>query len=439
MELEHLCKNCMNGLVMNGICGSCGKAASEPEIRPSYALPAGYMLCRQYYLGRVLGSGGFGITYLAWDVRNNRRVAVKELFLGSDMVRDNQTRNVQIKQGQENYFAHMKKRFLEEAQILYEFSNVPDITDVYHMFQENGTAYYAMEFLEGMDLKLYLRKNGTLSWERLSVYVRMILRALSALHSRSFIHRDISPDNIFLTKDGHAKLIDFGSLRCYNSGKGLTTILKQQFAPYEQYRSDGKQGPWTDIYSLSVTMYYALSGVLIPKAPDRLQGDSVTFLSELVPSLPRHVAYAIEKGMAVMAEKRYQTVDAFYEALFRGEKMHGTTQTKNEMRYMGKVVCINGMFSGKSWGIAQGGMLSVGRDKRCQIVYPPNTPGISRMQCSFIYHENGNIYVRDENSTYGTFVNGNRLTPGTWYMLSTNSVVGIAQEKYRIQSRGEKA
>lgn len=410
----------------------------EHENRPPYALPAGYMLCQQYYLDRVLGSGGFGITYLAWDIRNNRSVAVKELFISSDMVRDNQTRSVQIKQGQEGYFAHMRKRFLEEAQILYEFSNVPDITDVYHLFQENGTAYYAMEFLEGMDLKSYLRKNGTLSWEKLSVYVRMILRALSALHSRSFIHRDISPDNIFLTKDGHAKLIDFGSLRCYNSGKGLTTILKQQFAPYEQYRSDGKQGPWTDIYSLSVTMYYALSGVLSPKAPDRLQEDSVVPLAALVPSLPRHVAYAIEKGMAVLADNRYQTVDAFYEALFPGEKRNSAVQSQTGMRRTGKIVCINGVFYGKSWDIVQGSMVSVGRDRRCGIVYPPNTPGISRIQCTFTYHENGNIYVRDENSTYGTFLNGKRLNPGTWYVLGTNSVVGVAQEKYRIQSRGER-
>ncbi len=471
MNLEQLCRNCMQGTIINGVCNRCGKPVGDDGDRPVYALPAGHLLCRQYYLGRVLGHGGFGITYLAWDTRNNRRVAIKELFLNTDMTRASNAYIAKVNEGQESYLAHIRQRFLEEAQALYEFSNVADIINVYHLFQENGTAYYAMEFLEGRDLKSVLKTGGRMSWEQLSVYVRMILRALNALHARSLIHRDISPDNIFLTVDGRAKLIDFGSLRSYNSGRGLTTILKQQFAPYEQYRTNGKQGPWTDIYSLSITMYYALSGLLAPKAPDRVLEDRAVPIAEQVPNLPPHVAAAIWKGMAVAPEDRYQNVSDFYMALFPGEslppvvqssmppvppaqsyvppqnRVTGNTNIQNQAagnlrpqspptgntRPQRSVCCIAGYYSGNAWNISRGMMITVGRDRRCIITYPPNAQGISRLQCSFAYNENRSVYVRDENSTYGTFVNGTRLKPGVWYPLRADSIITFGQEKYMIR------
>lgn len=459
MNLEKLCRNCMLGTIESGVCSKCGKPAGAEQSRPAYALPSGMVLCRQYFLGRVLGSGGFGITYLAWDMKNRRRVAIKELFPNMDMTRTAHSASVQVVSGQEGYVEHIRQRFLEEAQALYAFSEVPDIMDVYHLFRENGTAYYAMEYLEGTDLKTFLKKNGRMTWEQISVYVRMILSALCALHARNLIHRDISPDNIFLTVQGKAKLIDFGSLRCYNNGMGLTTILKQNFAPYEQYQSNGKQGPWTDIYALCVTIYYALSGVLPPKAPERILEDSTAPLRQLAPGTPEHVSRAVTKGMAVSAGERFQSAGALFAALFPGEEFPRTgVQAEAGMRPRAgagaqagagmrpgtgaqaatgvrsrRIICISGSYTGRSWELAAGCACLTGRDARCQIPYPPRMPGISRQQCTFLLHVNGNAYVRDEHSAYGTFVNGQRIRPGMWYLLGADSVVGFAQERFQIR------
>ena len=418
MELQHLCTYCMAGSTEQYLCPVCKNPADWDKKRPATALPARHILGQQYYIGRVIGCGGYGITYLAWDMKVGRRVAVKEFYPTQDVTREQNGVSVRVVFGQEDYVAHVKKRFLEEAQSIYAFSAEADIVNVYRLFEENGTAYYSMEFLDGMDLKSTLLKYGKMPWEKLSVYMKMVMRALQAIHEKNLIHRDISPDNIFLTRDGHAKLIDFGSLRSYNNPNGLTTILKHNFAPYEQYRSNGNQGPWTDIYALCVTMYYALSGVLPPKAPDRIMSDQTIPLEQLCPTLPANVAQAIKKGMSVMPEERYQTVAELSRQIF------GTTG----------YICLvfQGMLNGKRWYIKPGESYVIGRDFSCNIQYPPNAAGISRRQCMVYVDGNGKVYVKDENSTYGTYLNGQRLQPPMWYEWQAGSVVNFGQETVTI-------
>lgn len=152
MGQESRCIHCMQGVVLRGVCTSCGKPETEDAQRPINALPVRYLLGqKQYELGRVLGSGGYGITYLAWDQKGERRVAVKELFPAHAVRRGENGRDVVVTQGQQQYFQHVKQRFCEEAQALYGLKNVPEVIDVYRLFEENGTAYYVMEYLEGMD------------------------------------------------------------------------------------------------------------------------------------------------------------------------------------------------------------------------------------------------------------------------------------------------
>lgn len=432
MNLQNLCTNCMSGSMENGVCPKCKKPAGWEKERLAFAIPARHLLGGQYYIGKVLGSGGFGITYLAWDTKVGRRVAVKELYPNKDVTRVNGSCDVKVVPGQEDYFSHIRQRFLEEAQSLYEFSEVADIIDVYRLFQENHTAYYAMEFLEGMDLKTCLLKNGRMSWEQLSEYIKPTLRALAALHEKNMIHRDISPDNIFLTKGGGVKLIDFGSLRCYNNANGLTTILKHNFAPYEQYRMNGNQGPWTDIYSLSVTMYYALSGVLPPKAPDRILTDNVVPIKTYCPGLPEHVADAITKGMAVQTEQRYQNVYDFGNGLFEDRKWLKGNQNSSKPYMVKQIHCVEGILRGRKWELYPEQVFLLGRDKRCLALYPPKAPGISRLQCSIMLDRQGRLFVRDENSTYGTFINGTRLQGGRWYAYPSGSIIRFAGEQYQI-------
>lgn len=437
MELRDLCTNCMMGSIERRICSFCGKPADWETDRPAIALPARYTLGGQYYLGKVIGYGGFGITYLAWDVNNNARVAVKELFPNKDVTREKNGCTVRVVFGQEEYVDHIKKRFLEEAQSLYVFSAETDIINVYRLFEENHTAYYSMEYLDGMDLKTALKKNGKMPWERLSAYMYMIIAALRALHEKNLIHRDISPDNIFLTRNGRAKLIDFGSLRSYNNPNGLTTILKHNFAPYEQYRTNGNQGPWTDIYSLCVTMYYALSGVLPPKAPDRIMSDKTVLIKNYCPSLPDNVVQAIHKGMSIMPEDRYQTVDELAAQLFgavRPNFVQGNAKRQStpvqEVQY--PVIIFQGTLNGKRWYLRRGEAYVVGRDTSCNIQFPTTTPGISRRQCMIYMDEYNKVWCRDENSSYGTFLNQQRLTPGQWYEIRSGYVISFGQEKLKL-------
>lgn len=449
----------MSGVLEGGVCTHCGKTAGDGEVRPMQTLPAGYLLCnRQYYLGRVLGSGGFGITYLAWDRKNNRKAAVKEFFPQHLAVRDEKSPQVVVGKEQDAEFQHSKMRFLQEAQALYELDDVPEVIDVFHLFEENGTAYYVMELLEGQDLKKYLAVNGVMSWVQLQSSLIMILRALDAVHRKKMIHRDISPDNIFMLQGGGAKLIDFGNARSYMSSNPLTKIIKTRFAPVEQFSDEGRQGPWTDIYSLCVTMYYALSGTLPPPSSERLicmkeQGkDPVKPLETLNPKLPLHVVRAIRKGMAVMEQKRFHTVRELSEQLFPDknilerqalpklrqipeakqptESFHGSNYSRQTA--FPTIQCIQGVLQGKQLSLRPGRVETVGRGRDVSVVYPAECPGISRHQCSFTLDNKGSAYVRDDGSSYGTRLNDRHLKPMEWNLVKKGDIICFAKEKYRI-------
>lgn len=464
MELNKICIYCMSGTVTGGVCTYCKRAAGNGADRPAQTLPARFMLCgRQYYLGKVLGNGGFGITYLAWDQKNNRKVAVKEFFPRHLAVRGENGIQVRVHQQQREEFDHAKMRFQEEAQTLYELRHVPEVIDIFHLFEENGTAYYVMELLYGQDLKGYLAAKGVMSWAQLQQPLCMILRALHAVHKRQMIHRDISPDNIFMLREGGAKLIDFGNARSYMSANPLTKIVKTRFAPVEQFSDDeGRQGPWTDIYSLSVTLYYALSGVLPPPASERLIGvktqgtDPAKPLGALNPAIPAHVAQGIQKGMSVMEKQRYHTVYEFSAQLFPGMNileghdaakmqpaMHSRQiqpppkQPLSKQMQTGQipvvsVQCVQGIFKGKQFTLKPGRMETLGREKDVSLIYPADSPGISRHQCSFMMDNKGSLYVRDDHSSYGTKLNGRQMKPTEWHMVRKGDSICFAKEEYRI-------
>ena len=455
-----LCLQCMAGRVVNGVCNHCHRPADTGD-RPPTALPARITLCGRYYLGRVLGAGGYGITYLAWDTRANRRVAVKELYPMESVDRAAGGR-VTVRPGSEAYFSHIKQRFESEARVLYELADVADIIDVYHLFEENGTAYYAMEYLEGCDLAHLLKTGGPLPWSSLQEPARMVLQALQQLHAKGLIHRDISPDNIFITEDGRTKLIDFGSVRSYARSTQMTTILKHRFAPWEQYRSDGKQGPWTDIYALSVTLYYALSGKLPPRATDRILNDTVAPLAQLfranpptaeVP--PPHVSQALEKGMAVRAEDRYATVEEFAAALFPGRSLRpgprpdnrntGGPAPRPDNRNTGgrgtgsqrTLVCVRGALAGRCCPLEPGAVVTIGRDAGCTVSYAgfdaQRVPGVSRRHCALMMDNKGIVYIRDDNSSYGTLVDQARIPQRQWVPVPQGAVVCLGCELFRVQ------
>lgn len=432
MKESERCIHCMLGAVSGGECTRCGKPAFDPK-RSVDALPARHLLGRRYIIGRILGNGGFGITYLAWDCKYKRRIAVKELF---PKFPHNAFRRfgscISVTQSEQQYFGCVKKRFCEEAQLLYELRNVPEIINVYHLFEENGTAYYAMEYLEGEDLQKRFERSGKMTWQEMVNPLCMILRALYAVHGKGLIHRDISPDNILVTNNGKVKLIDFGATRHYIGNRDLTAILKGNFAPYEQFRSE-PQGPWTDIYALCATMYRLLSGKLPIKATDRKvalysgEPDPMMPIRSLCPELPSHVATALQKGMAISAEQRYQTICELAAQLFPNTDVLGKCEPMRKSRY---VKCVSGICKEKSQSLNPGVNITFGRSEECTIRYPAGSQGISRHQCSLTLDNKGIAYVRDENSSFGTFLNGNRLKPQIWYPLKSGDRIRFAAEEY---------
>ena len=190
------------------------------------ALPAGTILLGRYRIDGPLGQGGFGITYVAQDLQLHRPVAIKELFPSGYVSRDRNLRTVCTCPGKEESTAHLRMRFEQEAQILMKLQGLEGLVWVSHLFSENNTAYYVMELLVGEDLSHRLRTGGVMTWPQLMPILITLMNALEQIHNTGLIHRDISPDNIFLTRDGGVRLIDFGSVRAYQGSDHFTTLIK---------------------------------------------------------------------------------------------------------------------------------------------------------------------------------------------------------------------
>ncbi len=287
-----------------------------------YCLRKGTRLIGRYTIEKVLGQGGFGITYLGMDELHKKKVAIKEFFPQGIVTRNieyEDTVTVTLVGEKENYDKG-KERFLKEAQTMAMFSKDKGIVKALDFFEINNTAYIVMEYLEGVTLKQYLRENKRIAAEDLVELLVPLIEALDEIHSQGLIHRDISPDNIMVLPDGRIKLMDFGAARDYTEfgEKSLSIVLKPGYAPPEQYQTHGVQGPWTDIYALCATMYKCITGENPPDAIDRLVDDYLKKISAFgIPVLPQ-IEEAIIKGMSVAAKDRYQNVGDFCEDLYGG-------------------------------------------------------------------------------------------------------------------------
>jgi serine/threonine protein kinase len=249
--------------------GSPLPAASVDEA----ALPAGHKV-NEYRIEKTLGGGGFGITYLARDINLALPVAIKEYFPGELSVRAaGQAVRVRAPES-EQQFNWGLERFLDEARALASFRH-PNIARVLRYFQENGTAYIVMEYESGDPLKRWLARQPALDLATLLKVTYPLLDGLEAVHKLDFLHRDIKPDNIYIRADGTPVLLDFGAARRTTGGRDLTNIVSPGFAPFEQYHSKGKQGPWSDIYSLGAVMYWMATGEKPVESAARVQGDSL--------------------------------------------------------------------------------------------------------------------------------------------------------------------
>lgn len=301
---KSLCQSCFEE-IFSEPCPKCG--FSEDSYIPEFAvLPCGSVLQGRYAIGRVMDKGGFGITYLAYDTKLDRKIAIKEYFPRDYAWRSSDTATVTIhSEDDSDTFKNGAEKFYDEARLVAKFNDSSSIVNVLDFFYENSTVYYSMEYLQGQTIKDCVSKNGTMTTEQVKYIAEAVASALVTTHSANVLHRDVSPDNIMICSDGKIKLIDFGAARRVISemSQNFSVILKQGFAPLEQYRKNGNQGPWTDIYSLGTTLYYCLTGKVPDDPMSRLENDE-EFISNLM-SADGNLRNIIIKAAALKIEDRY--------------------------------------------------------------------------------------------------------------------------------------
>ena len=308
-----LCSSCFSPIKKEP-CKKCG-FSEESYQAENMVLPCGSILMGNFVIGKVLGKGGFGITYLAYDVKYQKVIAIKEYFpielavRGADgglMVRDRKSAEL---------FKTGVAKFYNEASFIAKFSDNPNIVKVYQFFYENNTAYFTMEYLTGMTLKDYVGFCGPLTVGQAVSVAEKAASALKDIHRENVLHRDVSPDNIMLCSDGSVKLLDFGSARqVFPEGSQLlSVILKPGFAPIEQYMRKGKQGEWTDIYSLAATIYYGLTRQIPEDPQSRIEDDSDMENNKY--NIQPDLWNIIHKAMSVRYSDRYLTTAELCEAL----------------------------------------------------------------------------------------------------------------------------
>lgn len=278
----------------------------------SYYLQPDTVLNEKYKIVKNIGEGGFGITYEALNQTINLRVAIKELYIKNLLVRDVEKSNSVSVQYEENTddFERSKKHFLQEAKVLSEFSNAPGIVQILDYFEENNTAYIVMSYIDGINLSDY-RKQHAMTWDDTFNMIKPVLVSLNKLHKKGVVHRDISANNIMITDDGLAYLIDFGTTKEIALSEESTSIVysKKGYTPLEQFSDAGIVGPWSDIYAIMAVCYECITGTMIPTALQRTLVDEYKSLKEQKIAVPKELDAIFRKALAVDYKNRYQNVD----------------------------------------------------------------------------------------------------------------------------------
>ena len=291
------------------------KADAKPnEMRGT--LPAGTRL-RNYELLSVLGHGGFGITYYAKDTTLGREVAVKEYLPTTLALRENGSTVVPRSTQFAEDFIWGRERFLEEARILATLEGAPAVVRVYDFLEANGTAYMIMGLARGDTLEQRLKRDGKMSPEIIQRMLDRLLDGLDAVHKTGFLHRDVKPANIILNAKNNPTLIDFGASRSSMADRtaAMTAIFTPRYAAAEQLTSD-KQGPWTDIYGLSATLYHAITGKPPPSSLERALNDAYEPLAKLSPEgYAPGILQGIDVGLTVRAKDRPQSIAEWRDIL----------------------------------------------------------------------------------------------------------------------------
>jgi serine/threonine protein kinase len=321
MNELYICPNCCNDSCENGICPSCGYKSGDIVNNP-HTLPIGTVLRDRYFIGKVLGEGGFGITYMGYDKTLKLKVAIKEYYPSGYANREHTgaADTVTPYSGEKGkIFERCYARFKAEAVRLSKFASENGVVTARDLFEENSTAYIVMEFIEGDSLKTILSQCKTISEESTLEMLDPIIKTLAKMHKAHIIHRDIAPDNIMVDREGRAHLIDFGSAVEDLSNNATTmAFMKRGFAADEMQDADHtRQGTWTDVYSICATIYAAIEGKNPTDVYDRRRGKELVDFTMPISAAAKK---AIKRGLALEPEDRIQTMEQLLDELYKKEK-----------------------------------------------------------------------------------------------------------------------
>lgn len=462
------CPNCFMPIGGSTICPNCGNDYSKNK-QFAGVLPAFTLLNNRYLIGRVLGKGGFGVTYIAKDIISNNICAVKEYMPSEYSTRSGGTQNiVPFSDDKARFvFTHGREKFMEEAKTLLKLRNNPIVVDILDYFTQNNTAYLVMEYLDGQDLRKLARDSGgKLDSEFAKMVFVTIASSLMEIHRLNILHRDLSPENIIVTSDGRIKLIDFGAARNFVStqNKGMSILLKPGFAPPEQYNAKGTQGPWSDVYALCATFYTLVSGKPLVDALFRYRGESQPSLASLGCPVTKKTSDVIEHGMELDFKRRYKDFKELLDdidivastgprkkvtpkddAQQRKIVQQGQCSQQRVTQQKQQVAALQGVkqelkttqpyiaaIVGNSLCnkvlVGSNDVFKIGRSAQsCQYVVSGDT-NISRIHC-YLRFDGNKIYLCDASSNGTFFENGTQLvknkeyviTPGTKFYLATRN------------------
>ncbi len=329
-----LCMGCMNQMDDHlKVCPHCGFDESSLK-QESFFLDPGTIIGGKYIVGKVLKYGGHTVSYLGMDAEVNRKVVVNEYLPSDFSTRSEEETEITIYSGEAQIqFEKGLTNFLNEANKIQSLGNPEGIAKVYDCVAENDTGYVISEYLEGKTLKEILDSGKRYNVNETTSFICKILKGLSKVHPMNVIHCDISPETIMVTDSGDIKLLDFGATRYVTTAnsKSLSIILKQGYAPEEQYRSSGKRGPWTDVYALGAVMYRMITGIVPQESVERALVDELKDPSKMGISIPANIENALMNALNVFAEERTKNADAFLRELKDpGTKRVKVSNRKNE-------------------------------------------------------------------------------------------------------------
>ena len=441
------CPNCFQGTGGSAICSLCGFDVGKMKPTPG-ALPIYTFMNNRYLVGRTLGKGGFGITYISNDVSANRICAIKEYMPSEYASRDGNTQNVYPfpDQKAKYVFEHGKEKYIEEAKTLIRLINDPIVVDILDYFTCNNTAYLVMEFLDGQDLRKIARVNGVVDPEFAKTVLVTVASSLMEIHRKNILHRDLSPENIIITQNGHIKLIDFGAARNYvsNQNRGMSILLKPGFAPPEQYNTNGVQGPWSDVYALCATFYTIVSGKPLIDALFRYRGEKQLSLYALGCPVTKRTSDVIEKGMELDPKRRYQNFKELLDDIDmqssppavkprdRADRADRVDRVDRRKKKPNPIV--SSMIAGTTAvnsPIEKNNILKIGRSRQSSNMIIDHDTNISRVHCFVRYDEPRNtFFITDAVSANGTYLeNGLRLEPNKEYALPPGAKFYLASKK----------